>query len=387
MPNRRGTIQTNQLDPSMSIAGMEAKKTPKQRCQEQGGFWDEKTQSCLMVRPDEKKQDPTQAIDQVRSEVREAGGFVDSSGQFVPPTAPHKKIDFRQDGTVGYTTATGETFDLTRDEYNVLLGKGGMITENVKTIQALEGGALQRAERQQLAEGMGGIGITGEPVGQFGQPMGQVMSGPGFIEGMQAGPTPIDMRQAWLSAITDSAPAISGSIMAGAMTAFATGAKVGGKAGLIAGPKGAIALGLAAGTIAMAGVIFSNLKKNVASQKTGHISAQAEVLKQGRTNLRYYEALINLDPENAERYLEARDEQISKIHEAWRRMKIDTSTDLNLALAKDGTSNLAKFEQFFMAGGYKDILDQRIRVALDSPNPEAGMAMMTSLSQVGGMEE
>jgi len=107
----------------------------------------------------------------------EQGGFKTESGQFYPTTNPDfkpqietTKIGFNKDGTIDYTPKGGETIKLSKEEYNVLQGEAGNVTDKVKQVQ--EAQQPQSAQPninlmtgEEIAEAVGGVDLTGGVVG------------------------------------------------------------------------------------------------------------------------------------------------------------------------------------------------------------------------------
>jgi hypothetical protein len=232
----------------------------------------------------------------------------------------------------------------------------------------------RQAEREALVQRIGA-----EPQAQAIDPAtGQPMQQQGQV-------TPIDAQQALYTGVLDGI--IGGAGIATLKAVFGAtaiaGATAGAKAGTLAGPKG-ILIGAAAG---FAGGMVTGIVKSIRQQRTDNLKAQQQVLTDGQRNVNQLISLMNLDPDNAHMYVEALNEQMTNIAQAHSQLKLDTQSNLNLALSKDGTRELQRFANFYSAGGAYDILTTKAQIALAAPNPEEGMRGLLASSQSIAMEE
>lgn len=314
-------------------------KTPQQECKERGGVWDEKTQTCVMIKPQEAKQTPE---DIVKQQVQEKGGYIGADGQFVPPTTQGKIVNFNEDGTVDYTTPQGVHYKLTREEYKNLLDnqagrRGAEFTQDVAEIQAIEQGGLDLAQRELELRN---LGLNDA----------QIMAvQTGLVE------SPIDWGQAITSGVMGALPTALGAAAGG----LATGAMI----GAAGGPIGAAGGALIGGVGGLITGLFNGIQGNIKGQKTGNISASAKTLASARTNMRQLVTLASKDPNNAAVYIDTYNQQLAKVYEAQRQVKLDTSGNLN-SYMDDGTVKLADFERFLSKGGEADIYTQRLQNAI-----------------------
>jgi hypothetical protein len=233
--------------------------------------------------------------------------------------------------------------------------------------------AQQLAEQQRMAEVASRIGA--QPQQQQGM-MGQQA-------GMEGQRTPLDTRQAWAFALSDPSSISAMAQFGGGLALGAKFALAGTKAGAVLGPWGVVAG--AVGGLALG--IYTSYRRNIQQQTTGNMNAQMEAYTQGNQYLRRVEGLINSDPENAGMYLDLANEAEARMRQAWTQMQIDTSTNLNLALGKDGTAQMAKFEEYFRENGMADLYKQRWRIALSAPNQELGVQQLLMASMEMGGEE
>lgn len=199
-----------------------------------------------------------------------------------------------------------------------------------------------------------------EQVGEGYNPAQASLMGAGMPEGQVGlfGVSDIDMQQAFTSSLLDG---ILGGIGASVTTAVA-GATLGSRTGI---PQLAVLGGITGFAFGLA----NGIKKNIASQRSDTISAQQKTLTDSRENLNKLIEIIKLYPANAEEYISDYNQQLNQIAIAYQNLKLDTQSDLNKALSKDGTVALQEFENFYAAGGRKEVLDLKMKAAVLNPDP------------------
>lgn len=308
------------------------KKSKKQQCEENGGFWDEPTQSCVTMKPTQPQKTPQE---QVKQNVANEGGYIDETGKYVPSTKPSTKIDFKKDGTIDYTPIGGETLTLSREEFNALQGNPGKVTKNVKEIQAVESGAIQQVQRQQA---LSNLGLSQQQISA-------VQSG--LVE------APIDWGQAGTAGVARVLPMIAGGAAGGAAIGAVAGG-VGAVPGAIIGGVGGLISGLTSGILA-----------NIKQQQKGEINVADQVLTRARTNMRQLSTLAAKDPGNAAIYVEAYNRQLAQVYQAQAKIKLETSGNLNKFM-EDGTDILSDFELFLQPNGQAQIYRRQLELALMS---------------------
>lgn len=222
----------------------------------------------------------------------------------------------------------------------------------------------QIREQQRMTELAGKIGMDATQQG---------IMGPGAIG--QA--PPVDMQQALLSGGMD---AITGGAALGGLKLLfggaATAAGAGAVKGSVLGPKGIVAgvvIGAAAGFI-------NGAIRNIASQKTGDISGLRTNLAQNEKVMREAIAFINLDPANAEQYVDVYNQAKNKIVQDYGTLNMMTQQKLSLALSKDGTAVKYRYESFLSEAGMGQMLDQKAALSIGSPNTEKGILMLSSMN-------
>jgi len=326
----------------------EAEEQQKAQCRAAGGQWDPVGKTCIMPQKQtEQSQTPEQVV---KSNVKQAGGYIDETGKFVPPTTPTTTVDFKPDGTVGYTTKEGQSFNLTREEYNTMLGKPGKVTQNIQEIKAIEGGALQQAERMQA---LSQLGLSQEQIAG--------------IQG-QVGEAPIDWGQALTAGLANVLPSTIGGAVGGtAIGAFAGG--VGAAPGAIVGGVGGFLTGF-----------FNGVRSNIKSQQAGEIASTQKVLTNAKSNLRQIRMIAQADPSRADEAVELYNQQMALVYQAQRKLKLETQGNLN-SFMEDGTEKLMEFDLFLMPGGYADLQRQRLQEALIGGVPLTPEQILIQLQQ------
>lgn len=314
----------------------------KQQCAAKGGKWDASTNSCILPSAIQKQteQAPT-PLETVKQNVKQEGGYIDETGKYVPSTKPTTKINFKNDGTIEYTPIGGKTLTLSKEEYKALQGGEGKITEKVKQIQAVEGGAVQQAQREQA---ISQLGLTPEEIAAA------------QAQAQEAG---VDVVQAGTAGVMGAAPATIGAAAAG----LAAGSGV-----LAATGVGAP---VAAGTLAIAGGLYavsklwSGVTNNIKSQQSGEIGATKDTLAAAKTNMRL---LTQLAADNPEKAIEVYNQQLAQVYTAQAKLKLETSGVLDRYL-NDGTEDLSDFELFLQPNGQAELLRLKIEEAIRAGTP------------------
>jgi len=173
------------------------------------------------------------------------------------------------------------------------------------------------------------------------------------IQAIQSGvvESPIDIGQAATAGAAKVLPSIAGGAAGGAaIGAFAGG--VGAIPGAVIGGVGGLIAGLASG-------VLSNIK----SQQSGEIGATKDVLTAAKSNMRKLSAMAAKDPGNAAQYVAAYNQQLSQVYQAQRKLKLETSGNLNKFM-NDGTSDLSDFDLFLQPNGQADLYRQQLQMAL-----------------------
>lgn len=262
-----------------------------------------------------------------------------------PETQPetdttNRTVDFK--GDMVTVSQGGETFNFTREEYDNYLAsqKGGGFTETPETKRLAEIAFEQSPQGQQQA-------LLQQAAGQVGQL--------GVLTPAQE--AKINFSQAITAGLARVIPSLAGGAAVGAVGGAAAGAGLGAIPGAI--------LGAAAGAITG---FTSGVLGNIKEQQTGELQAARLELTAARTNMRTLAMLASQDPANADKYVAAYNDQLTRIYQARRQTKAETQGDLN-AFMEDGREQLAAFDTFLQPGGTADIYGQKLQLALTSGVP------------------
>jgi hypothetical protein len=237
-----------------------------------------------------------------------------------------------------------------------LLNKGGTATNQLEA--QLNQQATSQQMQQQIEANAGLIDQVGNsPMGN--QPQATDFSQSKAAFAATAGSIPTILRNVGAAA---GAGALGGSVIPGVGTAV-----------------GAVALG----GLALVASVYQGAISSFKSQAGDVISSQNKVLSSGKQNLKKYVALIKADPVNADKYLQGYQQQKARIAEAHSKLKLDTERDSFKFLSKDGSLVLQSYDDFYSDGGYAQILDTNMQLALLGKNPDLAdlMALDASLQQ------
>jgi hypothetical protein len=286
---------------------------------------------------------PQTAEDIVKRDVVSAGGYIGADGKYIPSTAPKTEITFNPDKTVTYKTKDGVTYNLSPEEYKAILARegagsgGGKTTQKVKELEAVQGGALQRADSQIMTQ--------------------------------EAAQTPQITEQDILNAVPQENLLEQGTaIGAGVGTGIGAGILAGAKAGSILGtavaPGVGTAIGAVVGTIVGVGAYFTKISydKRQDVQQAKKVAAIANK-NFGQTIDALNAGIITKD-EAMKRW---KNDKIS-LYAAYANLKKDTSTDLDRFLS-NGADELAEVMGFI--DDLNTIYDKEFALALIQPNPNS----------------
>jgi hypothetical protein len=174
--------------------------------------------------------------------------------------------------------------------------------------------------------------------------------------------TPLDIGQAFKEG------AIQGGT--GALAGAAGGAIIGGGAASPATAAiGALGLGIA-------GFIRGTVQ-SIKKQTTGNLAADFVNLADTKSNLRMLAQDTNMGGDAAGN-LEAFREQLQAVDEAYARIKL---TSQKKPLGEDATVEMAKFENFYAAGGAREYLINEMQQAVLNPNPAKQLVTLDDFSE------
>ena len=302
-------------------------RTPKEKCEAKGGFWDEERQTCLLVKPEDK-----------------------------PVKTPTKKPT----GTKVITGEGGEAGGIRLPDGRVLTGLSAKEVEQILqaqsqreplTSQALLGQQQLQEQQQQQREGQQLAG----GVGQFGE--------------LPISPTGLNVGEAAIQGVVGSIPS---ALRLGAQLGIGAAA-IGAVATAPVGGIGAIPAAAIGATVGFVAGIVGGMNSNFKSQRTDTTNAQQRVLDEGKQTLMDWVTLARADPTNREHYLGKYNQQSALIDQAYRNMELDIIHDR--VKRETGITNIAEFETFYSEGGERDALDIEMRNALQTVSSE-GYDMM-----------
>ena len=311
-------------------AAVEAKKTPKQLCQEKGGYWDEATQSCVLLnKPSVQQETPV-----------------------TPQAAPTKPEYFTDEkgNVTGLTLPNGGSYlGLKEADVNAILSKYGNIPSEVSRLGGQPAGTQQaqvdtQAQNQRLMQlAQQGL-LTPEELQSIqgahpdiGQALGAGAVGvlPGAIGGAAVG--------------------IGAGVLGGALTGAAAGSVVP-VAGTIAGA-----------IIGALGGFLVATRSNIKSQQAGEFTADQYALTKGERYLRSLVTDTNKNPQNAPENIRLFYKTLNLIDAAHAKTYRDSQENLNKFLGNDGIPQLAKFNVF--NDTMRRYYINRFNTALIAPKP------------------
>lgn len=146
---------------------------------------------------------------------------------------------------------------------------------------------------------------------------------------------------------------------AAAVPGILGGAIGGATIGALGGP-----IGIAGGAvIGGAGTFVSGILRNIKDQQRGEIQAATIELTNGRTAMRQYAMAASRDPANADVYIGLYNQAVTRMHQARRQVKAETSGDLN-AWMDDGRADLANFDSYLGEGGLAETYGIKLQTSL-----------------------
>lgn len=268
-------------------------------------------------------------------------------------------IRFNKDNTVDYTKG-GETVKLSKEEYRMLgeqkvkgfSEKGGEITPALLQAQNLK--SFKEQQQQALISQIGADNAA-------------------LLGNNNIGASNINLGQAIGAGLTGAIPGVVGGAAAGAVG----GAAIGG----IGAIPGAVGGALVGGV----GSILNGVRGDIKKQMTEEVSARALSASKIQANLKALVTDTNQNPQNAAANLEMFNYQMALMKQEHAKLKADTNRNLNKWLGADGTRELQRYELFYAPGGQAELLEQRMRIAILSPNANDLFLDNTDLNEYGNI--
>jgi len=315
------------------------KSQAQANCEAKGGVWSEADGTCSL--PEPKAVDAPKQIEATKTGrfdaekqayiTNDGRTYPTSNPDFVPPQQTDQAFTYNQDGTVNVRYGNTEE-TLTEEEFKVLQGESGNLTNKVKALQTAPTFAEEKLQN------------SISQIGQVGQ----------LTEAEQAS---INFSQAITAGLSRVVPAaVGGAAVGAAAGAVTTGGLASAPAALAVGAAGAV------------GGLVSGILSNIKEQQRGELQASDIVLKNARTNMRQLAMLASQDPTRADVYIELYNNELTKVNQARRQTKVETNGDLN-AFMEDGREQLADFDEFLRVGGTSDIYKLKLEIALQTNTP------------------
>jgi len=196
---------------------------------------------------------------------------------------------------------------------------------------------------------------------QTGQPIEEIAKLPQF--------TGVDWKQALGSGVTATLPGIAG------------GVAVGGTGGAYAGGIGAVPGAIIGGIVGAVGGFVGGIISNLKAQRGGEISAVSQSLKTRTTNLRALVTATNQDPGSAADNLMLFNEQLALLDRDHGKLKLETQSNLNKFLGRDGTPELARYDVFNSPGGTREYLVAQMQQAILNPDPNKSAITLSDVAE------
>ncbi len=287
-------------------------RTPKQKCEDKGGFWDAERGVCILVKKEDKVTPPPE----------------------VPKVDPTTPETFRSadTGALSGIDIDGKTFLGLRPQDVRQIAERDLLKREQPEGTAPVGTAQAQARSAEEAERL----------------VGQTQPSPttpteGLVPGVDSGEALIvGFREAIPRALT----LAGGAAVAGAAAGLATG-------GVLSVP---LAIGAAA--ITFVGSITASILSNVKSQRTDDTNAQQRVLDEGKQTLQDWTTQAAADPSNRGFYISQFNKQLQQIQDAHVQMLTDTNADV--LKFETSVPNLAEFNSFYSVGGERDALQSEM---------------------------
>lgn len=283
-------------------------------------------------------------------------------------TAPAPKENVRTDlafNPDGSVTRNGTTFS--PGEYKDLLAvqKG----EGSSSNPLIQAAAMNPQERMVQQQQLASQELAQQLASSAGIAISGVDSQGNYLDSKGM---PINWKEVGLSTVGDpnAWTKIGGAIAAGAVGgSFIPG--IGNIAGAI--------LGAAVG-------VGASVLSNVRAQKADNLNTQKLILTQGQSNLNKLTLLVQADPARAPEYIDSFNQQLDNIAQAYANLKADASSNLNLIVEQDGSTQLARFQSFYSQGGGYDYYTAKMQNAVITPNAQAALAELAVVQQSIGSE-
>ena len=313
-------IATPQADFAKDQARIEKQKTEKQKCEDQGGTWDEATKTCILVK---KEQQP------------------DTTEQ-----AP--KVDPALE--TFSSSETGRASGITLPDGRTFLGLSPEEVQQVAT------GEQERIARPEGTAPVGTAQKQADQQFQFQQSLSQLGKvDPTTLELQKIQQAGIDWGQAWTAGTMGSAPSIVQTAAAGAV------------GGALAGGGTPASIGLA--VIGAAVAVWRGMQSNIKEQQRGEIGATSADLQAGQLKMRQFAMAASRDPYHADYYIQLYNNEKASLFISQRQLQTEVTGNLNKWM-DDGRVQLAKYNDFLKQDGIANtVYENKLRISLQMGVP------------------
>lgn len=339
---------------AIDFATKEPKSAEQLKCESKGGKWNSETKTCTLPEALQPTEAPPVTVPDKGTKPGRFRPFKDEftteDGQSFPtinpdfrPTAnPDQSVTFNEDGTVNVTRG-GTSQTLSPEEYDVLLGKPGAVTNKVLAIQnASSRGGL---EDQALIDQIGQTAPSStEPT-------------PGLIPG-------VDLGESLTQSVVGAVPRALTLAGIAASSGAAIGAGVGlagGPAAPVTVPVGATAGAVIGGVLTFAGSLGASIKSNIEEQRGDDINSQLRVLTDGKQNMQD-SATRAADPTQKQDAVESFNAMKQRIQNA--HIKVLADQDADILDFDTATNAIGEFNVFYGPGGELEQLEADMALSL-----------------------
>ncbi len=306
-------------------------------CLRKGGKWNAETNTCDLD-VIEGKEDPYK----IKTPELNKNDLIQKDKAKVPKGTIETFSSNKTGRASGVVMPDGRTFlGLSPDDVNLIAE--GEAAKVARPINSAPVGTAQTQleQRQKLQQAIQNIGQVGQLT--------------------PAEEAPINYSQAAMAGLANVLPSAVGGAAGGALLGGVAGAGVG---STVTAPGGALVGGLGGSISGFA----SGFLRNIKTQQKGELQAANAELATARTNMRQLAMMATQDPANADLYVSAYNDQLTRIHQARLQTKAETTGDLN-AFMEDGRVEMAKFDDFLRVGGLADMYGRKLNIALQTNTP------------------
>lgn len=310
-----------------------AQKSEKQVCEESGGFWDEKTQSCVRVQKEQEAREPLPTADLETGKITQP-----EEAPEIKKLTPEEKADAEAKGYNIITDAEGN--ERIQTPQDVEAAEAGINPETGYFYGgAREAIAQQEAQQKALLEGR----VLAEQAGQVNYQQLQ----------QQAEQADVSFVDAFFKAVPDMIPdlmTMAGGAVVGITTGWTGLGAVGGAGAIVAGVTGA----------------YNEIMSEMEAQKGQFSGTQEMNLEEGKQVLNDIISARNAGATTRTTASTAWNNQLTRLYQSYynlQKQHID-----NKFYGDDLTKEIAEFETYFSGEFVQQ--EEEFGLSLSLPNPE-----------------